>query len=146
MLIDMACSASLTSGQNGYDMQIRARNLFSNLMFGGAYSSGYEPIAGYTADSVRRELSRYSAYESMGYLNDIRESVHIEGYGLRNTEPRKNGWFRSAKNPSSTGYTGNNGHSHISTNTEASDALYGTQNWTGFDDSVKEEDVRYVVD
>ena len=137
MLIDMACSASLTSGQNGYDMQIRARNLFSNLMFGGAYSLGYEPIAGYTADSVRRELSRYSAYESMGYLNDIRESVHIEGYGLRNTEPRKNGWFRSAKNPSSTGYTGNNGPSHISTNTEASDALYGTQNWTGFDDSAQ---------
>ena len=130
MLIDMACSASLTSGQNGYDMQIRARNLFSNLMFGGAYSLGYEPIAGYTADSVRRELSRYSAYESMGYLNDIRESVNISVNGIKGYGAMKNGFFRSAKNPSSTGYTGNNGLTHISTNTTESDAIYGTQTWT----------------
>ena len=133
MLIDMACSASLTSGQNGYDMQIRARNLFSNLMFGGAYSLGYEPIAGYTADSVRRELSRYSAYESMGYLNDIRESVNISVNGIKGYGAMKNGFFRSAKNPSSTGYTGNNGLTHISTNTTESDAIYGTQTWTTAD-------------
>ena len=130
MLIDMACSASLTSEQNGYDMQIRARNLFSNLMFGGAYSLGYEPIAGYTADSVRRELSRYSAYESMGYLNDIRESVNISVNGIKGYGAMKNGFFRSAKNPSSTGYTGNNGLTRISTNTTESDAIYGTQTWT----------------
>ena len=126
MLIDMACSASLTSGQNGYDMQIRARNLFSNLMFGGAYSSGYEPIAGYTADSVRRELSRYSAYESMGYLNDIRESVNISVDGIKGYGAMKNGFFRSAKNPLKLDITPDQ---QTSTNTTESDAIYGTQTW-----------------
>ena len=127
MLIDMACSASLTSGQNGYDMQIRARNLFSNLMFGGAYSLGYEPIAGYTADSVRRELSRYSAYESMGYLNDIRESVNISVDGIKGYGAMKNGFFRSAKNPLKLDITPDQ---QTSTNTTESDAIYGTQTWT----------------
>lgn len=127
MLIDMACSASLTSGQNGYDMQIRARNLFSNLMFGGAYASGYEPIAGYTADCTRQELSRYSAYESMGYLNDIRESVNISVDGIKGYGAMKNGFFRSAKNPLKLDITPDQ---QTSTNTTESDAIYGTQTWT----------------
>ena len=127
MLINMACSASLTSGQNGYDMQIRARNLFSNLMFGGAYSSGYEPIAGYTADCTRQELSRYSAYESMGYLNDIRESVNISANGIESYGAIKNGFFRSAKNPLKLDITPDQ---QPSTNTSESDAIYGTQTWT----------------
>ena len=71
------------------------------MLYGGAYSDGYSPIGGYTGTNTKRELLRFCSNETMGYLNEIRESVNISRYDTQKTQSAAagNGWMRSAQNP-----------------------------------------------
>jgi len=129
-MVAIACTGTIASGATGSVLQTRARNMFSNMMYGGPYSQyGYGPSEGYTAQSVQSELLRYCAKESMGYLNEIRESVNLSDYGAGNNQfyAGQNGWMRSASDPNSMSFT--IPLNQTSTNTVASDAIYGEQTW-----------------
>jgi hypothetical protein len=135
-MIDAACTGTVTGGNSLYDAQTRARNMFSFMFHGGAYTDGYEPIGGYTANHVKAEMKRYFSKETMGYLNALRESVNIAPHGIPGASfvPAKNGYVRSAKDPFAQDYTF---PIQDSTNTSASDSTYGNQQWGyQFGDSV----------
>jgi hypothetical protein len=127
-MIDAACTGTVAEGNSLYDAQTRARNMFSFMFHGGAYTDGYEPIGGYTADHVKAEMKRYFSKETMGYLNALRESVNIAPHGIPGASfvPAKNGYVRSAKDPFTQEYTF---PTQDSTNTSASDSTYGNQQW-----------------
>lgn len=126
-VIEIACTADITAGATGYDAQIRARNMFSTMMYGGAYQDGYVPSgSGYADPATKSELRRFGARRTLGYLDDIRESVNLASRAGEDNGSG-NGWFRAAKNP------GKGDRTDISlgesTNTSASDAAYGEQDW-----------------
>lgn len=127
-MIAAACTGSVTGSNELYDAQIRARNMFSFMFHGGAYTDGYEPVGGYTASNVVAEMNRYFSKETMGYLNALRESVNIAPHGIPGASfvPAKNGFVRSAKDPTTVEYTF---PPQDSTNTTSSDNLYGEQQW-----------------
>ena len=128
-IISIACTADIAIGSTGYDAQIRSRNFFSSLLYGGTYSDGYVPSAsGYADTCTNADLLRFGARNTVAYLNEIRESVNLAGYGttIQRTQALSNGWIRGAKNPSENPYS--TGMSQ-STNTSASDAIYGQQSW-----------------
>lgn len=125
-MVSMACTADITGG-TGYAAQLRARNMFSSMMYGGVYSDGYVPSgSGYTDPSTKAELLRYTSKRTIGYLDDIRESMNIAGYGEQDAGHR-NGWLRGASDPRSTPVTFT---PFESSNTEASDSVYGEQEWS----------------
>ena len=133
-LISIACTADIAVGATGYDAQIRARNFFSSLLYGGSYSDGYASSAsGYADPSTKSDLLRFGAKNTIAYLNEVRESVNLAGYGttLQRTDAPSNGWIRGAKNPYKSQYST---RPQESTNTTVSDAIYGEQRW-GFTDS-----------
>jgi len=74
------------------------------MLCGGAYSDGYSPVGGYTGTNTKRELLRFCSNETMGYLNEIRESANISRYDTQKTQNAAagNGWMRSAQNPTAT--------------------------------------------
>ena len=128
-LIDIACTADIGIGATGYDAQIRARNFFSSLLYGGTYSDGYTPSAiGYTDPCIKTDLLRFGGKNTVAYLNEIRESVNLAGHGttVHVAKAPSNGWIRGANNPSGDQFTT---RSQQSTNTTASDAVYNKQSW-----------------
>jgi hypothetical protein len=102
--------------------------MFSNMLYGGAYSDGYFPVGGYTDTNVKRELLRFCSNETMGYLNEIRESVNISRYDTQKSQSAAgaNGWMRSAKNP-----TAPKTFSAVQLETQFSEGIptFGGQSW-----------------
>lgn len=125
-VIEIACTGDISQGSTGYDAQIRARNMFSSMMYGGTYEDGYVPSgSGYADPCVKTELRRLAAKRTVGYLDDIRESVNLAGYGNPDNG-HGNGWIRGAKSPTQTPVTYDIAES---TNTTTSDSTYGNQYW-----------------
>jgi hypothetical protein len=126
-VIDAACTASVTASSPLYELQIRSRNMFSSMLYGGSYSDGFEPLGGYTTEETISELRRFSSNEAMGYLNEIRESVNIatDGSNQNQSHAAKNGWVRASENPEQDKTYVN----QDSTNTANSDIVYGEQKW-----------------
>jgi hypothetical protein len=126
-LIEIACTADISSGQTGYDAQIRSRNYISTVMYGGAYVDGYAPSgSGFADPCVKAELQRYAAKRTIGYLDDVRESVNLASHGSGD-QGYGNGWLRGIKNPSASPISYDITES---TNREQSDLIYGEQYWT----------------
>jgi len=100
-MIEATCTGNVSENNSLYSLQTRSRNMFSNMLYGGAYSDGYSPIGGYTDTNAKRELLRFCSNETMGYLNEIRESVNVSRYDTQKSQSAAgaNGWMRSAQNP-----------------------------------------------
>ena len=126
-VIEIACTGDITVGATGYDAQIRARNMFSTMMYGGTYEDGYVPSgSGYADPCTKTELLRFASKRTLGYLDDIRESVNLAGYGSP-TVGHGNGWIRGSKDPTQADVT----YDILeSTNRDTSDSTYGEQYWT----------------
>ena len=127
-MIEAACTGNVSENNSLYSLQTRSRNMFSNMLYGGAYSNGYFPIGGYTDTNVKRELLRFCSNETMGYLNQIRESVNISRYDTQKTQSAAaaNGWMRSAQNP-----TAPKTFSAVQLETQFSEGIptFGGQSW-----------------
>ena len=125
-VVELACTSDISVGGTGYDAQIRARNMFSTMMYGGTYEDGYAPSgSGYADPCVKSELLRYTSKRTVGYLDDIRESVNLAGYG-NGDQGNGSGWSRGTKDPQAADVTTEDIGSQ---NTLSSDAVYGQQNW-----------------
>jgi hypothetical protein len=125
-VIEIACTGDIAVGATGYDAQIRARNMFSSMMYGGTYVDGYVPSgSGYADPCVKAELLRFASKRTVGYLDDIRESVNLAGHG-NSDKGNLSGWIRGAKNPILKEVTYD---IKDSSNTTASDSIYGEQYW-----------------
>jgi hypothetical protein len=126
-VVEIACTGDISVGATGYDAQIRARNMFSSMMYGGTYEDGYVPSgSGYADPCVKVELLRFTSKRTVGYLDDIRESVNLAGYGNPD-QGNGNGWIRGATKPIQTSTTYD---ITDTTNRSSSDLTYGEQYWT----------------
>jgi hypothetical protein len=126
-LIEIACTGDISLGTTGYDSQIRARNMISTMMYGGTYEDGYAPSgSGFADPCVKSELLRFASKRTVGYLDDIRESVNLAGYGGQDNG-NLNGWIRGALDPSQAEITYDLTQS---SNRSSSDSTYGEQYWT----------------
>jgi hypothetical protein len=127
-MIEAACTGNVSENNSLYSLQTRSRNMFSNMLYGGAYSDGYFPVGGYTDTNVKRELLRFCSNETMGYLNEIRESVNVSRYDTQKSQSAAgaNGWMRSAKNP-----TAPKTFSAVQLETQFSEGIptFGGQSW-----------------
>jgi hypothetical protein len=126
-VIEIACTGDISLGATGYDSQIRARNAISSMMYGGTYEDGYAPSgSGFADPCVKSELLRFASKRTVGYLDDIRESVNLAGYGGQDNG-NLNGWIRGALDPSKGEITYDLTQS---SNRSSSDSTYGEQYWT----------------
>ncbi len=126
-LVEIACTSDISIGATGHDSQIRARNMISTMMYGGTYEDGYAPSgSGFSDPCVKSELLRFTSKRTIGYLDDIRESVNLSAYGGQN-RGYFNGWIRGANDPSMSKITYD---VKESTNRPTSDSIYGEQYWS----------------
>jgi hypothetical protein len=126
-LIEIACTGDISAGETGYDSQIRARNAISTMMYGGTYEDGYAPSgSGFADPCVKSELLRFASKRTVGYLDDIRESVNLAGNGVQDSG-NLNGWIRGARDPNQMEVSYD---VRESSNRSSSDSAYGEQYWT----------------
>lgn len=126
-LIEIACTGDISAGETGYDSQIRARNAISTMMYGGTYEDGYAPSgSGFADPCVKSELLRFASKRTVGYLDDIRESVNLAGHGVQDSGTL-NGWIRGAGDPNRLEISYD---IRESSNRSSSDSTYGKQYWT----------------
>lgn len=109
-MIDAACTGNISVGATGYVAQVRSRNTFSSLFYGGSYQDGYAPSgSGYADPCVKTDLLQNGSKATIAYLNEIREAVNLEAPGSPpQTLLMRNGYINPTLNPYAPAFVRNN--------------------------------------
>lgn len=109
-MIDAACTGNISAGATGYVAQIRSRNTFSSMFYGGSYQDGYAPSgSGYADPCIKADLLKIGSNRTIAYLNEIREIANLEAPGAPpQTLLMRNGYINAAANPSLPAFIRNN--------------------------------------